>query len=158
MIINTLLNKIRIKDVPKGNLIYLLPAILIILALCAYIYMMNVNAKEYLNTLNINVRGVVIETKRVTEQNDALITMNLLNSNKTYHDVRDERKVFFCVIKNGKMEFFVSSLMNYDVGDTISINTKERIIVNETKKEVRNIWLPVLTYDFYPEARGSFSL
>jgi hypothetical protein len=84
--------------------------------------------------------------------------MNLLNSNKTYHDVRDERKVFFCVIKNGKMKFFVSSLMDYDVGDTLSINTKERIIINETRKEVRNIRLPVLTYDFYPEARDSFSL
>jgi hypothetical protein len=154
MIINTLLNKVKIKDVPKGNLIYLLPAILIILALYAYIYMMNVNAKKYLNTLDINVRGVIIETKRVTEKNEGLIMMNLLNSNKTYHDVRNERKVFFCVIKNGKMEFFVSSLMNYDVGDTISINTKERIIINETKKEVRNIWLPFLTYDSY----DSFSL
>ncbi|MFT6150144.1 MAG: hypothetical protein ACJAUH_002842 [Saprospiraceae bacterium] len=48
--------------------------------------------------------------------------------------------------------------MDYDVGDTLSINTKERIIINETRKEVRNIRLPVLTYDFYPEARDSFSL
>jgi|GEM_PF-6365690 hypothetical protein len=156
--INTLLNKIRIKDVPKGNLIYLLPAILIIIALYTYISMTNINAKKYLNTLDINARGVIIETKRVTEKNEGIITMNLLNSNKTYHDVRDERKVFFCVIKNGKMKFFVSSLMDYDVGDTLSINTKERIIINETRKEVRNIRLPVLTYDFYPEARDSFSL
>ena len=98
-----------------------------------------VNIKEGLNDFiskSIELRGVVTDLKSVNKpRNGGLLYVDVISTNVIEYDSRKNNKVYYALIKDKKLELTEPNLNYYSIGDTITVISKEVMVVNETKNK-----------------------
>ncbi len=61
-------------------------------------------SNNYFNNFNISFSGIVLENNEVIEGGVGLIAMNLISDSTLNYDVRNASTMYYCVIKDDKIE------------------------------------------------------
>lgn len=82
----------------------------------------NSERQQYLDTINIQFTGTVINKKEITrrERPNIIICVDLSHSNTQHYSILNEKHYIFCEINNGIASFVIPK--EYESVDSVSIN------------------------------------
>jgi hypothetical protein len=119
----------------------------IITPIVFYIQIKNDRAADKfgLDDLNLRLTGVVDSIDRTQAGNYSgyrTVRIKIISSNIKTYDARRVSPCYFCMIRNGIAEIYDQSASDgtgynggYDIGDTIKINSRQRMIWWKNKKD-----------------------
>jgi len=111
--------------------------------------------KKYLINLNLVLTGIVESVDLSYIPNGfGVVKVNVIKSNINYYDPRNDHKYYYCLIKNSQAEFYQHALYECEIGDTIEVNTRERIFI--IRNDGKRIQEEIILYDndkFYDYVR-----
>lgn len=114
----------------KGRLKFVLIAFPFMIALGVYEdYRDNQYENRYFTSLDLKLTGVA---RYVVQRNGSngfgIIGVEVLSANKHHIDQRDSLKYYYCLLQNGKAELYQGSAHLFRQGDTLAVNTSQRLL------------------------------
>jgi len=121
------------------NIIYFL-ACLIFVSIGLFYFNWNRNRLNRLafENLNLQIIGVVYKIDKVKGYNGfGVANLKVLKSNVKMYDPRSKNEYYYCMLKNDRAEIYDIHVRAMSLGDTIKIDTKNKVIfyVNEGRTE-----------------------
>jgi len=122
----------------KKNIIALFVGIIVLLFVYFSKEGKSVVNREALEDLNLQLTGVVRRTDDPGNFNGTGIAgLKIISSNIENYDPRGKQEYYYCIIKNGEAEIYDSHVNFMSLGDTVVIDTKNRVIkYKSNNKEV----------------------
>lgn len=92
--------------------------------------------KTALKGLDLQLSGVIDSVSKFNGYNGfGIIDLRILSSNMKYYDPRNEKKNYYCIIKNFRAEIYDGHADEMYTGDTIHIDTGKKLISWRKGKE-----------------------
>ena len=79
---------------------------------------------RYFKALGFELIGIVIK-KSILTNDSGILRVKMTTSNSISYDIRQGRKPYYCVIKNGEAEIVEGGLSEAELGDSVVISCRK---------------------------------
>ncbi len=93
--------------------------------------------REYFDSLDLKLSGTIQSIDMPYGFNDfGILKVSIISSNISWYDPRKKLDHYYCIIKNNLAEIYQFDLNNCDIGDTIEVNTLNRLFLVHKKNSI----------------------
>lgn len=119
----------------------------IILLICFIVFVVafdrinNNNSKEFLNNYNVNFEGLIIKKvslEHYANKHYGIVKLKVTKSDTNFLDERN-KEYYFCSINGGFAEIVGGFFEEYDLGDLVKVNAKNKTISIYRKSILINV-------------------